>query len=90
MELTGPSEARSGGIASKASGPGELDDTTFTTFKARSRRGVQDSALLELLGGYYDRAKVAVLITLLLRLCVGSLLAAWAYRQVRVRRKPKL
>ncbi|KAL8704883.1 MAG: hypothetical protein Q9201_001999 [Fulgogasparrea decipioides] len=65
------------------SGPGELDDTTFTTFQARSRKEIQDSALLEMLGGYYDRAKIAVVATLLLRLGIGGLLAAWGYRKAR-------
>ncbi|KAL8650887.1 MAG: hypothetical protein Q9226_004957 [Calogaya cf. arnoldii] len=73
-----------------ASGPGELDDTTFTTFQARSRKEVQDSALLEMLGGYYDRAKTAVLLTLVLRIGAGGLLAAWGVREVRNRRSQKL
>ncbi|KAL8750940.1 MAG: hypothetical protein Q9199_006748 [Rusavskia elegans] len=73
-----------------ASGPGELDDTTFTTFQARSRKEVQDSALLEMLGGYYDRARTAVLLTLLLRIGAGGLLAAWGVRELRNRRSQKL
>ncbi|KAI4257254.1 MAG: hypothetical protein L6R42_005787, partial [Xanthoria sp. 1 TBL-2021] len=73
-----------------ASGPGELDDTTFTTFQARSRKELQDSALLEMLGGYYDRARTAVLLTLLLRIGAGGLLAAWGVREVRNRRSQKL
>ena len=76
--------------AGKASGPGELDHTTFTTFQARSRKELQDSALLEMLGGYYDRAKTAVLLTLLLRIGAGGLLAAWAVRELRTHRSPKL
>ncbi|KAL9576315.1 MAG: hypothetical protein Q9212_007206 [Teloschistes hypoglaucus] len=67
----------------RSSGPGEIDDTTFTTFEARSRKEVQDSALLEMLGGYYDRAKVAVVLTLLLRVGAGGLLGAWGYRRFR-------
>ncbi|KAL8669812.1 MAG: hypothetical protein Q9168_005616 [Polycauliona sp. 1 TL-2023] len=74
----------------RASGPGELDDTTFTTFQARSRKEVQDSALLEMLGGYYDRARTAVFLTLLLRIGAGGLLAAWGVRELRNRRSPKL
>ncbi|KAI4238956.1 MAG: hypothetical protein LQ349_000726 [Xanthoria aureola] len=72
------------------SGPGELDDTTFTTFQARSRKEVQDSALLEMLGGYYDRARTAVYLTLLLRIGTGGLLAAWGVRELRNRRPQKL
>lgn len=83
-KLEGPHKRETG-----TSGPGELDDTTFTTFQARSRKGVQDSALLEMLGGYYDRAKIAVFITLMLRFGIGGVLAAWGYRHVRNRRAPK-
>ncbi|KAL8992911.1 MAG: hypothetical protein Q9169_006744 [Polycauliona sp. 2 TL-2023] len=80
----------SDGKMGAASGPGELDDTTFTTFQARSRKEVQDSALLEMLGGYYDRAKTAVLLTFLLRIGAGGILAAWGVREVRNRRSQKL
>ncbi|KAL8895762.1 MAG: hypothetical protein Q9192_003458 [Flavoplaca navasiana] len=76
--------------AGGASGPGELDDTTFTTFQARSRKEVQDSALLEMLGGYYDRARTAVFLTLLLRIGAGSLLVAWGVREGRKRRTQSL
>ncbi|KAL8912206.1 MAG: hypothetical protein Q9171_002768 [Xanthocarpia ochracea] len=76
--------------AGKASGPGELDHTTFTTFQTRSRKEIQDSALLEMLGGYYDRAKMAVFLTLLLRIGAGGLLAAWGVRELRTRRSQKL
>lgn len=72
------------------SGPGELDHTTFTTFQARSRKEVQDSALLEMLGGYYDRARAAVYLTLLLRIGTGCLLTAWGARELRNRRSQKL
>lgn len=72
-----------GTVLGETSGPGELDNSTFTTFRARSRKEIQDSALLEILGGYYDRAKTAVFITLLLRVGIGGVLAAWGVRKVR-------
>lgn len=74
----------------KASGPGELDNTTYTTPQARPRKGVEDSALLEMLGGYYDRAKAAVFFTLLLRLGTGSILTVWGMRRLRSRLPPGL
>ncbi|KAL8791202.1 MAG: hypothetical protein Q9213_000159 [Squamulea squamosa] len=74
----------------KASGPGEIDDTTFTTVQARSRRKIQDSAILEMLGGYYERAKMAVFFTLLLRIGIGGYFTAWGLRELRSRRSPKL
>lgn len=67
----------------KSSGPGDMDNTTFTTFEARSRKEIQDSALLEMLGGYYDRAKIAVVLTLLMRIGVCGLLGSWGYRSLR-------
>ncbi|KAL8807080.1 MAG: hypothetical protein Q9182_000913 [Xanthomendoza sp. 2 TL-2023] len=78
MELSNPATENKIG---EASGPGELDHTTFTTFRARSRKPIQDSALLEMLNGYYDRAKTAVILTLLLRTGAGVLLAALGVRQ---------
>ncbi|KAL8726647.1 MAG: hypothetical protein Q9166_006606 [cf. Caloplaca sp. 2 TL-2023] len=87
MESSNPTAKKETG---KASGPGEIDDTTFTTFQARSRKEIQDSALLEMLGGYYDRAKTAVFLTLLLRIGAGGLLAAWGVRELRNRRSQKL
>ena len=80
----------SGEAGSELSGPGELDNTTFTAIQARSREAVQDSALLEILGGYYDRAKTAVLLTLLLRIGAGSFLVAWLIRKYRNRFTPRL
>ena len=69
---------------------GEVDNTTFTAFQSRSRREIQDSALLEVLGGYYDLAKTAVFLTLLLRLGTGGLTLAWLARNLRIRRLWKL
>ncbi|KAL8841787.1 MAG: hypothetical protein Q9170_000820 [Blastenia crenularia] len=71
--------------AVQLSGPGEIDDTTFTTPRPQRQGGVQDSALLEALGGYYPRAKVAVFFTLALRLGTAGLLATWAIHQLRNR-----
>ncbi|KAL8769844.1 MAG: hypothetical protein Q9209_004282 [Squamulea sp. 1 TL-2023] len=85
-----PSNLASDKNVGKASGPGEIDNTTFTTVQARSRRGIQDSALLEMLGGYYERAKTAVFVTLLLRIGVGGFFTAWGLRELRNRRSPKL
>lgn len=73
----------------EASGPGELDSTTFTTLGTRPER-VQDSALLEMLGGYYDRAKAAVFLVTLLRLGAGGLLAIWTIRRLRGQVSSKL
>ncbi|KAL8779043.1 MAG: hypothetical protein Q9194_001652 [Teloschistes cf. exilis] len=80
------SRANTNGTA-RSSGPGDIDDTTFTTFETRSRKEIQDSALLEMLGGYYDRAKVAVVLTLLLRVGAGGLLGVWGYRRLQDRAK---
>lgn len=77
-----------GGRTTKLSGPGEIDNTTFTILKSQSQKGIQDSDLLEVLGGYYDRAKTAVFLTLALRLGLGGLFASWALRQLQGRRYP--
>ncbi|KAL9593034.1 MAG: hypothetical protein Q9219_007692, partial [cf. Caloplaca sp. 3 TL-2023] len=74
----------------KAPGFGDLDNSTFTTLHGPSRQAMQDSELLDTLGGYYDRAKLAVFCTVMLRLVVGSLCATWAFRQLLLRDPNKL
>lgn len=68
--------------AANVSGPGEIDNTTFTILKPESQRGIQDSDLLAVLGDYYGRAKTAVFLMLAIRLGFAGLFARWAIRRL--------
>lgn len=72
--------------AASLSGLGEIDNTTFTILKPQGQRGIQDSDLLDVLGGYYDRAKNAAFLTVALRLGFAGLFTSWAIQRLQSRR----
>ena len=68
---------------------GGMDSTTFTTSagtQRRSKTSEADAAALQLLDGYSEPLRRAVLVALVLRLAVGGVLAAYLLRRHRTSR----